>query len=349
MWYRTLTLLLFLALWSPVAAQEDGGETTTLTLLTHDSFDLPPALLAEFAEETGIELRILRAGDTGTLITQAILSANDPLGDLLFGVDNTFLSRALAADLFLPYVSDRLAEIDPRFWLEDEERVTPIDYGDVCLNYDRAYFAEHQLAIPETLLDLTKAEYAGLLVVQNPATSSPGLAFLLATVAVFGVESEYNYLDFWQDLAENDVRITEGWTAAYFGEFTAGSETGTRPLVVSYASSPPFTVDEETGEAATGSIVAPDTCFRQVEYVGILRGTENEVQAQRFVDFMLSRSFQEALPDSMYVFPVHPRAALPAAFSEHAQIPAEPVVISAAEIAAGRQEWTQAWLELMLR
>ena len=255
----------------------------------------------------------------------------------------------MEADLFLPYVSNRIEEIDPSFRLEDEERVTPIDYGDICLNYDRAYFAEHQLPVPETLHDLTKAEYSGLLVVQNPATSSPGLAFLLATVAVFGVESEYNYLDFWQDLAENEVRITEGWTDAYFGEFTAGSETGTRPLVVSYASSPPFTVDEETGQAATGSIVTPDTCFRQVEYVGILRGTEHEAQAQQFIDFMLSQGFQEALPFSMYVFPVHPGAELPELFSEHAQIPAEPVEISAAEIAAGRQEWTQAWLELMLR
>ena len=349
MYLRILLVFLISLLLIPISAQEDDDQSTILTLVTHDSFDIPPSLLEEFTEETAIELRILRAGDTGTLLTQAILSANDPLGDVLFGVDNTFLSRALDADLFLPYVSERLAEIDPIFSLEDEDRVTPIDYGDVCLNYDRAFFEENQLALPESLLDLTKDEYSGLLVVQNPATSSPGLAFLLATVAVFGSEGEYNYLDYWQDLAENDVRITEGWTDAYFGEFTAGSETGTRPLVVSYASSPPFTVDEETGEAATGSIVSPDTCFRQVEYVGILRGTENIEPAQQFIDFMLSRAFQEALPYSMYVFPVNPRAELPAEFSAHAQIPSDPVDISAEEIAAGRQEWTQAWQELMLR
>lgn len=349
MFIRTVFFCLLLFSLVPLAAQENASESTILTLVTHDSFDIPPELLDEFAAETGIELRILRAGDTGTLITQAILSANDPLGDLLFGVDNTFLSRALEADLFLPYVSPSIEEIDAAFLLENEERVTPIDYGDVCLNYDRAYFEEHQLALPETLSDLTKDEYYGLLVVQNPATSSPGLAFLLATIAVFGVEGEYNYLDYWQDLAENDVRITESWTDAYFGEFTAGSETGTRPLVVSYASSPPFTVDEDTGEAATGSIVTPDTCFRQVEYVGILRGTESEEGAQRFIDFMLSRSFQEALPYSMYVFPVNQEAELPAEFSAHAQIPSQPVAISAAAIAAGRQEWTQAWLEVMLR
>ena len=346
---RTIIFVLLFITLAPLAAQDDASEMTLLTLVTHDSFDIPPELLADFTAETGIELRILRAGDTGTLITQAILSANDPLGDLLFGVDNTFLSRALEADLFLPYVSPLLEQVGAHFLIEGEERVTPIDFGDVCLNYDRAYFEERQLALPETLADLTKEAYRDLLVVQNPATSSPGLAFLLATVAVFGAEGDYNYLDYWRDLAANNVRITEGWTDAYFGEFTAGSETGTRPLVVSYASSPPFTVDEETGEAATGSIVTPDTCFRQVEYVGILRGTDHEDPARLFIDFMLSRPFQEALPYSMYVFPVNLEAELPVEFSAHAQIPSQPVTISAAAIAAGRQEWTQAWLEAMLR
>ena len=184
---------------------------------------------------------------------------------------------------------------------------------------------------------------------QNPATSSPGLAFLLATVAVFGTEGAYHYLDFWQELADNDIRITEGWSDAYFGEFTAGSESGQYPLIVSYASSPPFTVDAESGEAATASIVAPDTCFRQVEYIGILRGTPKEAAAQQFVDFMLSPAVQEALPYSMYVFPVHQEAELPEDFLAHAHLPEQPVDISASEIAAGRQEWTQAWLETMLR
>lgn len=347
--FRALILTLCVMAMTPLAAQDTAPPATTLTLLTHDSFDIPPELLADFAAETGIELRILRGGDTGTMVTQAILSADDPLADLLFGIDNTFLSRALEADLFLPYESPLLEAVPPAFLLEDETRVTPIDYGDVCLNYDRAYFEENALALPETLADLTSEEYRGLLVVQNPATSSPGLAFLLATVAVFGADGEYDYLDFWRELAANDVRITEGWTDAYFGEFTAGSETGTRPLVVSYASSPPFTVDEETGEAATGSIIAPDTCFRQVEYVGILRGGEQIEAAQRFIDFMLSQPFQEALPDYMYVFPVNENAELPELFAAHAEIPEQPVSISAAEIAAGRREWTQAWLEAMLR
>ncbi len=329
----------------PVAAQN----STTLTLITHDSFNVSETVLSEFEQNTGIKVRILPIGDAGAMVNQAILTRSNPLGDVLFGVDNTFLSRALQNDLFEPYESPLLEEVAEAFKTDPEHRVTPIDYGDVCLNYDIAYFEKADLTVPTSLADLTRPEYRKLLVVQNPATSSPGLAFLLLTIAEFGTEGDYTYLDFWADLVANEVLIVDGWTQAYFTHFTQGAEDGTYPLVVSYASSPPFTVDEETGEPTTASITADGMCFRQIEYAGILKGTQERQAAEQFIDFLLSVPFQEDLPLQMYVFPVNLDAELPELFEKHAAIPANPVLMSVDEIEAGREEWIQTWTETVLR
>ncbi|MBN8636873.1 MAG: thiamine ABC transporter substrate-binding protein [Anaerolineae bacterium] len=341
-WITTLLLLLGAA---AVSAQDN-----TLTVVAHDSFAYTEEILAQFQQETGITVEVLRLGDAGTMLNQLILSKSNPLGDVVFGVDNTFLSRALNEDLFIAYESPALQSVDEAFIVDPDHDVTPVDYGDVCLNYDIAYFEENGLALPESLADLTKPEYSGLLVVENPATSSPGLAFLMATVAAFGEEGDYTYLDYWTDLVANDVAITEGWTDAYYGEFTRYG--GSRPLVVSYASSPPAEVlfaDPPTDVAPTGSIVADGTCFRQIEFAGILQGTDNLEAAQQFMDFLLSVDFQEDMPTQMFVFPVNGNAELPEVFIDYAQIPENPVVLDPADIDAGREEWIEAWTETVLR
>jgi thiamine transport system substrate-binding protein len=239
-----------------------------------------------------------------------------------------------------------------RFIVDDEHRVTPIDYGDVCLNYDISYFEDNELDVPQSLRDLTDPAYEGLLVAQNPATSSPGLAFLMATINEFGEpgdDNEYSYLDYWQDLVDNDVLITDGWSDAYFTYFTEGSEDGTYPLVVSYASSPPFTYNEELDDVTTASIVADGTCFRQIEFAGILDGADNVEGAQLFIDFMLSKAFQEDMPLRMFVFPVNANAELPELFANYAQTPENPVTLDVARIEDNRETWINAWTETVLR
>lgn len=341
-------LALFTLMIMPVMSQEP----VTITIVAHDSFNVSEEVLAAFEEESGITLEILRAGDAGQVVNQAVLSAGNPLGDVLFGIDNTFLSRAFEAEVFIPYESPLLENVDEAFLLDEAFRVTPIDYGDVCINYDIAWFEENELALPESLADLTLPEYQGLLVVENPATSSPGLAFLMATVAEFGEpgeDNQYSYLDYWADLVANDVLIAEDWSNAYYSNFTQGGEDGSYPLVVSYASSPPFTYSEELGLATTASIVAPNTCFRQIEFAGILHGTEHEAEAQQVIDFMLSVDFQEDVPFQMYVFPVNSEAQLPDLFAEYAQIPEAPAVLDSALIEEKRDEWIQAWLETVMQ
>ncbi|MCY3906627.1 MAG: thiamine ABC transporter substrate-binding protein [Anaerolineaceae bacterium] len=340
-----MTLALLLALLTSVSAQE-----TVVTLITHDSFAIGEDVLAEFTESTGIQVEILQSGDAGEMLNKAILSRGNPLGDVLFGVDNSFLSRALSNDIFLPYESPLLEQVPQQFQVDDQFRVTPIDYGDVCLNYDVAWFDEQELALPESLSDLAEPEYRGLLVVENPATSSPGLSFMLATIGVFGTEGETTWLDFWSQLVENEVRVVSGWELAYWGEFSHSG--GEYPLVVSYASSPPaevFFMEDTPERAPTGAIVADQTCFRQIEFAGILDGSEQVEAAQQLIDFMLDTRFQEDIPLQMFVFPVNQEAELPDVFVEYAQVAEVPAVVSPEDIDARRETWIQAWTETVLR
>ena len=327
------------------------SEPTVLTLMSHDSFNISEEILQAFEAENNVTIELLPAGDTGAALNQAILTKDNPLADVFFGVDNTFMSRALAEEIFVAYESPMLAEVDDALKLDDTNQLTPIDYGDVCINYDKAYLAENGLDVPEALIDLTDSSYAGLLVVENPATSSPGLAFLLATIAEFGTEGDYTYLDFWADLQANDVAVTNGWEDAYYGQFTVGGG-GERPLVVSYASSPPaefIYADPPVDESPTASVVADGTCYRQVEFAGILKGTENEALAQKLVDYMLSESFQEDIPLNMFVFPANSSAELPQEFTDWAQIPNAPGAVDPAEIDTNRESWIEAWTEVVLR
>ncbi|HSM58406.1 MAG TPA: thiamine ABC transporter substrate-binding protein [Candidatus Sulfomarinibacteraceae bacterium] len=334
--------------------ETDNGreaEPVELTLMTHDSFDASEEVLAQFEEAHNVRLVLLPSGDAGTALNQAILARDNPLADVFFGVDNTFLSRALEADIFETYDSPMLEQIPGRFQLDGTRRLLPVDFGDVCLNYDKAYLEENDLEPPQSLDDLTDPAYGGLLVVENPATSSPGLAFLLATIANYGTEGDYTYLDYWSELRQNDVLVTNDWNDAYYGNFTVASD-GDRPIVVSYASSPPAEVifaDPPVDEAPSAAVTAPGTCFRQVEFVGILSGTEHRAEAEALVDFMLSETFQEDIPLRMFVFPVNENAELPEPFVAHTEVAEEPADVDPEQLEANREAWIEAWTETVLR
>ena len=318
-----------------------------LTVMTHDSFEVSKEVMAAFQNENNVEVEVIKVGDAGTAVNKAVLSKGAPLADVFYGVDNTFLSRALDEGIFETYVSPLLADIPDHFKLDPENRALPVDYGDVCLNYEVAYFTENNLNLPETLEDLLKPEYRGLFVVENPATSSPGLAFLFATIGHFG---ESGYLDFWQGLVENDLKVVNDWETAYYSEFSRWG--GTRPIVVSYSSSPPFEVifaEEPMDSLPTAAVTSAGSCFRQIEFVGILKGTKNRSMAEKFVDFMLSPTFQEDVPLQMYVFPVNQNAQLDETFVKYLTIPENPVSLNPADIAANREKWINDWTKTVLR
>lgn len=322
--------------------------TRTLNVMTHDSFSVSDDLMTQFESENNVKINFLLSGDTGSALNRAILTKESPQADVFFGVDNTFVSRALEEEIFEPYDSPMLENIDDWFKIESNY-VLPVDYGDVCINYDKQYFQEHNLNVPTTFDELLNPEYNGLLAVENPATSSPGLAFMLATIAEYG---EDGYLDFWEGLKTNGVVIVNDWETAYYSNFSASSGNGPQPMVVSYGSSPPAEVifaESELSEAPTASIVAKNMCFRQIEYVGILKGTEERELAEKFIDFMLDTPFQEEMPLQMFVFPVNSKAILPEEFTKYAQIPQEPASLDPGLIANNRDKWIQDWTLTVLR
>ncbi|MCX7682396.1 MAG: thiamine ABC transporter substrate-binding protein [Anaerolineae bacterium] len=332
---------------------ETPVQARTVRLMTHDSFEISEAVLAAFEQQHHAKVEILEAGDAGVMLNQAILSKDNPLADVLYGVDNTLLSRALHADILEPYASPLLAEIPDHLELDPQHRALPVDYGDVCLNYDKRWFADHGLAPPTHLEDLIKPAYRGLTVVEDAASSSPGLAFLLATVGYFGETGDNNFLAYWAKLRDNGVLVASDWETAYWTHFTYGSKgEGDRPIVVSYASSPPVEVyfsEEPFEEAPTGVVVGDGSCFRQIEFVGILKGTPNRDLATAWVDFMLGKTFQEDIPLHMFMFPANRNAQLPEVFARFAIIPERPAEVDYEVIEARREKWVEAWTEVVLR
>jgi len=354
---RLLTLLLPLALAgtgcslistgdgeSAAPPPESGEMPGTVVLVTHESFNLPKRLVRQFEEESGLDLEVRASGDAGELTTKLAVTRDNPIGDVAFGVDNSFASRALEEDVF-----DRLGVTLPAGVEEyvvpadAGERLAPMDVGHVCVNVDTAWFAERDLDPPATLDDLADPAYEGLFVTPSALSSSPGLAFLLTTVAAYGED----WPGYWEDLLANDTLVVDGWSDAYYGDFTQGGEGGERPIVLSYDSSPAFTVPQGSDESSTAALL--DTCFRQVEYAGVLAGAANPDGGRVLVEFLLSPAVQAALPESMYVFPVRDDVELPAEWAEHAEQPADPYVVDPAEIAANRDAWLQEWRDLVTR
>ncbi|MBI3166153.1 MAG: thiamine ABC transporter substrate-binding protein [Chloroflexi bacterium] len=337
-----LLLIAFCLLLSACAPQGP----TTLTVMTHDSFAISEEVVVAFEQANNADVVFLQSGDAGAMLNKAILAKDAPLADVMFGVDNTFLSRALEADIFEPYQSPALNDISAEFVLDPSYRALPVDYGDVCINYDKKYFAENNLAVPQSFEDLAKPEYNGLLVVENPATSSPGLAFMLATRAYFGD----GFLDYWKSLKDNGVVVADGWETAYYTNFSASSGQGPQPMVVSYASSPAaevFFASEPLTESPTASIVASGMCFRQIEFAGILKNGQNRDLAEKFIDFMLGKQFQEDMPLNMFVYPVNQTAQLPEVFTKYAQVAEQPASITYDDIATNRDVWIEAWVDVM--
>ena len=326
-----------------------GGEerTTEVVLVTHDSFAISDDVKKAFEDESGLTLRILKAGDAGEIVTRALLTAGNPEGDVLFGVDNNLLARTLEGDVFEAYESPELESVDPELVLDPEHRVTPIDRGDVCLNVDKAWFAERGIEPPDDLGDLILAKHRGQLVVENPATSTPGLAFMLATIAQFGDA----WQGYWRKLRANDVLVVDGWEDAYYARFSgAAGSKGRRPIVVSYASSPPAEVifrDPRPAEAPTG--VVEESCFRQIELAGVLRGAKHEDGARELIDFMLSKRFQEDIPLQMFVFPARRDATLPPEFEQFAVVPESPLELPPDEIEESRERWVDVWTDIVVR
>ena len=324
------------------SAEETPDE---IVLMTHGSFAVSEGVLEAFTSESGVAVTVLESADAGTMVNQAILTKDNPIADVLYGIDNTFLSRAVNEELFIAYEAMSI-DLVPGTLRAPGSFATPIDVGDVCVNLDPLKFEELGLEAPTQLTDFTDPAYRGVLVVEDPSTSSPGLSFLLSTVALFGEDGDYPWQAYWRDLVANEVQIVSGWEQAYYGEFSGGSGEGERPAVVSYATSPVAEVYYGDLDAAPTTLVE-DGCFRQIEYAAILKGTATESTAQQLVDFLLARTFQEDIPLNMFVFPANSEAILPDVFVEYATVPANPVLMDPSVIEENRDRWLAEWATIV--
>ncbi len=345
---KRFLLVLFVLLFLVVSCAPKPSGPQSLTVMTHDSFAVSDNVIQAFEQANNVKVTFVKGGDAGEMLNKAILSKDAPLADVLYGVDNTLLSEAISADIYEPYASPALKNIPAEFQLDSSNRALPVDHGYVCVVYDKAYFSAHNLSAPQSLEDLIKPEYKGLLVMENPATSSPGLDFLFATIKHFG---DSNYLDYWKQLRANGLVVVDGWETAYYTNFSGSSGQGAQALVVSYATDPAYDVMSASTpipDAPVAAVVGPDTCFHQIEFVGILKGTKQLALAQKFVDFMLSALFQADVPGQMAVYPVALNIPLPDAFTKYAPIPSQPAILSADDISKNRDAWIQAWTSAVL-
>jgi thiamine transport system substrate-binding protein len=330
---------------APTAAAPSAGSGKSVTLVAYDSFALTDLKFAAFTEQTGIKVKVVNSGDTGEMVNKSVLTKSAPLGDVMWGVDTTFLDRAIKENLFAPTSVDTL-DLDPTLTAGVKGKpVVPVDFGDVCVNYDKAALTKAGVPVPTSIDDLTKSTYKNMLVVENPATSSPGLAFLLATVV-----GTPDWKATWNGLKDNGVLIANGWTEAYETHFTAGGNGGDRPLVVSYGTSPVAAVlygaDPKATSAPTG--IVESTCFRQVEYAGVLTGTKNTEAATKLLEYLISPELQADIQLNMFVYPANTKAATVPAFTSFAVKPAKPFTLDASEIAENRDGWIDEWSKLML-
>jgi thiamine transport system substrate-binding protein len=329
-------------------ASVSSAQKRTLTVITHDSFNLSKTLVQNFERQNGISVRFVKGGDAGAMTNKLILSKRSPVADAVYGIDNTLLSRALDADILEAYKPGASSVVPKNYVMDAAWRITPVNYGFVALNYDKAWFAKNDKPLPSTLEDLLKPEFKGLLVAPNPATSSPGLAFYLATIKTLG---ETGALRFWAGLRDNDVKIVSGWDAAYYTEFTKNG--GSHPIVVSYASSPAaevFFSEKKLTEAPTANLLLRGSSYLQIEGIAVLKGAKNRDLARKFVEFMLRKDVQQDIPTQMWVYGVRQDITLNDVY-RFAQKPRDTQVaaLQPTTVGANGTRWVQNWTRVVLQ
>ncbi|WP_048146675.1 thiamine ABC transporter substrate-binding protein [Pyrococcus abyssi] len=322
-----------------------GGKTETetkvenkeLTVYAYDSLEYwLKEVIPEFEKEYNAKVNLVLVGSTGELVNRLILEKDNPKADVVVGIDNTFLAKAIEADVLEPY-KPKNADVIPEWIIKSfdpEFRLTPFDYGFLAFNYRTDLVKEP----PKSLEDLTKPEWRGKIIIEDPRTSSPGLAFMLWTIAVY----KDKWLEYWAKLRDNEIQIVKGWSAAW-GAFSEGEY----PVVLSYATSPAATVyyDNKTNVRA---IEFKEGNFLQIEGAGIVKGTKNKELAEKFIEFLISEKAQEKLPTTQWMYPVNKNVKLPEVYKYALKVE-KPVTIDPKEVQENLNKWLKQWEEVVVQ
>ena len=309
-----------------------------LTIYAYDSFvsEWGPAgkVIPKFEKKYNVEVQVISVGDSGQVLNRAILEKKRPKADIILGIDNNMLSKALDAEILIPYVSPNLKLIPEELIFDKTHHVTPFDHGYFAIVYDSMKLKNP----PKSLEDLLRPEFRDKLILEDPRTSSPGLGFLLWTISVYGE----NFLYYWERLKPNILTITEGWDTAY-GLFTSGEA----PMVLSYTTSPAYHVEYED-TTRYRALIFREGNYLQIEGMGILKGSKNVELAKRFIDFILTEDFQEEIPLTNWMFPVNPRIKLPDSF-RYAPTPETILFLDAYKIRKNQKRWIDEWLKVLVK
>jgi len=334
-WFFLLTVVI--AFFSLMTAFSALG--ADLTIYAYDSFvsEWGPAgrVIPKFEQQYGVKVELISAGDAGQVLNRAILEKKRPKADIIMGIDNNLLAKALDADILAPYRPPNLKLIPDPLIFDKTHHVIPFDHGHFAIVYDSARLQNP----PKSMDDLQNPAYQGKIILEDPRTSSPGFGFLLWTIAVYG---EDGYLAFWEKLMANVLTITEGWDTAY-GLFTSGEA----PMVLSYTTSPAYHVEYEN-TTRYRAIIFREGNYQQIEGMGILKGAKNRTLAQKFIDFMLTEGFQVEIPLTNWMFPVNPAVKLPESF-KYAPEPEKSLSLDTRVIQKNQDRWINDWLRIVVK
>ena len=314
---------------------------TEVRLAVHDSYDLPQPVMAAFERANDAKVSIIKMGDGNEMLNRLILTKNGaPLADAVFGLDNNTAAKAYAAGILAQKQPESVATVVPLKY------ALAVDYGFVTLNYDKKWVAEHRLPLPKTLQDLAKPQYKNLMVTPNPATSTPALAFLLANIAELGEDGAFQW---WAAMRQNGVKVTKGWSEAYYTEFSLNG--GSRPIMVGYASSPAAEVFYSKGKLRApnmGNVFLKGGSYLQIEGAAVLNKAKQPELAAKLVQYLQSPAVQQSVTTSMWVYPAA-KGTRHHAMITQMSVPRDAKMLPAETVNAKQKTWLARWVRTVLR
>lgn len=306
-----------------------------LTVYTYSSFSvkLIDNIKNHFKTKYNLTVDFKSFSDTGPLFNQLLQEKNNPVADVVIGLDSSYFAKALKEDLFQPYQPANLSLVNKDLIFDPEYRLIPFDYGYVLFNYD----SQKLDSLPKTHRDLLQPQFKKKIIISNPLTSSPGQVFLLTTIALYG---EDGYLDYWRQLKANLLTIAPGWDEAY-GMYTNGEA----PIVLSYGTSPAYHLLYENTERYQ-ALILDDAAYAQIEGAGIIKNTANLTNAKLLMDYLLSAEFQALIPENQFMYPVRSDVTLPESFRIAAKVD-KILNLPLDKVTANLERWLQEWEQVI--
>ena len=296
--------------------KSDPARANEVIVYTYDSFSgewgSGPEIARLFEEKYGIKVTYADCGDSGQILSKAVLEKADPYADVLIGLDNNLSAQAAESGVLLEYKpqnADTLISKDLSDELNNGGKwlLTPYDYSHFAMIYDSL----SDIPAPTSLEDLTNEVYSKKIILMDARTSTVGLGFEAWVKAIYQDKAD----DYMKRLEPSILTVAPGWSVGY-GMFTDGEA----PLCISYTTSPAYHVEYDEGDRFK-ALVFEQGHVRQIEGAGIVKGTKNLKGAKLFMDFLISDEAQNIIPLTQWMFPANKNIELPESYKAAAPVP----------------------------